>query len=75
MIDRKTRTATTVHPLQVLDRDLPMTDHDFSLDVIATPDEVIRTPASRRRTPHGILTAHLTAEIRRDVPILKDLGF
>jgi 5-formyltetrahydrofolate cyclo-ligase len=75
VIDGKTRTATTVHPLQVLDRDLPMTEHDFSLDVIATPDEVIRSPAGRRKTPRGILPAHLTAEIRRDVPILKDLGF
>jgi 5-formyltetrahydrofolate cyclo-ligase len=75
VIDGKTRTATTVHPLQVLDLDLPMTDHDFSLDVIATPDEVIRTPAGRRKTPRGIQAAHLTAEILRDVPILMDLGF
>jgi 5-formyltetrahydrofolate cyclo-ligase len=52
-----------------------MTDHDFSLDVIATPDEVIRTPAGRRKTPRGIQAAHLTAEILRDVPILMDLGF
>jgi 5-formyltetrahydrofolate cyclo-ligase len=75
VIDGKTRTATTVHPLQLLDQDLPVTEHDFSLDMIATPEEVIRPPADRRKTPGGILAAHLTAEIRRDVPILKDLGF
>jgi 5-formyltetrahydrofolate cyclo-ligase len=74
-IDAKTRTATTVHSLQVLERDLPVTDHDFSLDVIATPDELIRPPARLRRRPRGILPAHLTPEIRRDVSILKDLGF
>jgi 5-formyltetrahydrofolate cyclo-ligase len=75
MIDNKTRTATTVHPLQVLDQELRMTDHDFSLDLIATPDEVIRPPAGRRWIPNGILAAHLTAEIRLGVPVLKDLGF
>jgi 5-formyltetrahydrofolate cyclo-ligase len=75
VIDGKTRAATTVHPLQVLDLELPVTEHDFTVDVIATPDEVIRTPAIRRKTPRGILPAHLTAAIRRDVPILHDLGF
>jgi 5-formyltetrahydrofolate cyclo-ligase len=75
VIDGKTRTATTVHPLQVLDSRLPVTDHDFSLDLIATPDELIRPPAGRRRSPRGILAAHLTPAIRKDVPILKDLGF
>jgi 5-formyltetrahydrofolate cyclo-ligase len=74
-IDGKTRIATTVHPIQVLDSDIPVTDHDFSLDVIATPDELIRPPAARRKRPRGILPADLTPEIRRDVPILKDLGF
>ena len=74
-IDAKTRTATTVHPLQVVDSELPVTDHDFSLDLIATPDELIRTPPGRKRSPPGILRAHLTPEIRRDVPIVKDLGF
>lgn len=75
VIDGKTRTATTVHPLQVLDLELPVTEHDFTVDVIATPHEVIRTPTSRRKSPRGILPAHLTAAIRRDVPILADLGF
>jgi 5-formyltetrahydrofolate cyclo-ligase len=71
-IDRRTRIVTTVHPLQVLDSPLPMTDHDFSLDAIVTPDEVIRPPAADRRRPPGILPAHLTAGIRRDVPVLRD---
>jgi 5-formyltetrahydrofolate cyclo-ligase len=74
-IDGKTTIATTVHPLQVLNRDLPVTDHDFSLDVIATPEELIRATAPKRRRPGGVLTEHLTAEIRRAVPILRDLGF
>ena len=36
---------------------LPETEHDFRMDVIVTPDEVIRTPAPRR--PPGILWDHL----------------
>lgn len=38
--------ATTVHPLQVLNKELPATDHDFQLDLIVTPYEVIA--ATRR---------------------------
>ena len=72
-IDRSTRVATTVHPLQVLDRELPTTDHDFFLDLIATPDQVIRPPRARRQ-PAGILRAHLTDELRRSVPVLRDLA-
>lgn len=72
-IDGRTRIVTTVHPLQVLDGPLPVTEHDFSLDVIVTPDQVIRPPAADRKRPPGILPAHLTAEIRRDVPVLRDL--
>jgi 5-formyltetrahydrofolate cyclo-ligase len=74
-IDAKTRIATTVHPLQVLGEPIPVTDHDFSLDVIATTNEVIRPPASGRKRPPGVLPEHLTAEIRRGVPILHELGF
>ena len=41
--------VTTVHPLQVLDEDLPETDHDFRVDLIMTPEEVIRVSRRRRR--------------------------
>jgi 5-formyltetrahydrofolate cyclo-ligase len=75
VIDGKTTIATTVHVLQVLERDLPVTDHDFSLDLIATPDEVIRATGAKRRRPSGVVADHLTPEIRREVPVLGDLGF
>jgi 5-formyltetrahydrofolate cyclo-ligase len=74
-VDGKTVVATTVHPLQVLDEDLPVTAHDFLLDLIVTPEETIRPPRRRRRQPRGILPDHLTAEIRKSVPILSNLGF
>jgi len=46
-----TSVVTTVHALQVLDEDLPETPHEFRLDLIVTPDEVIRV--ARRRGLHG----------------------
>jgi len=33
----------TVHPLQIADQDLPETDHDFRIDFIVTPTEIIPT--------------------------------
>jgi 5-formyltetrahydrofolate cyclo-ligase len=72
-IDGSTRIATTVHPLQLQDGDLPVTDHDFFLDLIATPQELLRPRQGNRRQPRGVIPEHLTTEIRRDVPVLADL--
>jgi 5-formyltetrahydrofolate cyclo-ligase len=63
--------ATTVHPLQVLDEPLPTADHDFEVDLIATPDEVILCRPSRGRA--GILWNHLPAEYIDTIPILGSL--
>jgi len=60
--------ATTVHPLQVLDAALPETEHDFRVDLIVTPDELIRTP--HRKRPPGILWSHLDDEKIAEVPLL-----
>jgi len=49
IIDADTTVVTTVHDVQVLDEDLPETAHDFRVDVIVTPTEVIRTKARRRK--------------------------
>jgi 5-formyltetrahydrofolate cyclo-ligase len=68
MVDDETTIVTTVHPLQVLDEKLPETEHDFRVDVVVTPDEVIRTRA-RRRSP-GIIWEHLDDEIIEAIPVL-----
>jgi 5-formyltetrahydrofolate cyclo-ligase len=60
LIDERTVIATTVHPLQVLDEELPETEHDFRADLIVTPEEVIRCRRARR--PAGIILEH---QIRR----------
>jgi len=68
-VGEDTPVATTVHELQVLDERLPMTDHDVPLDLIVTPERVIRT----RRTlpkPKGILWAELSDAQLASMPAL-----
>ena len=47
--------ATTVHPLQVVDEPLPETIHDFSVDLIVTPDQghLVRRAAPATGNPLG----------------------
>jgi 5-formyltetrahydrofolate cyclo-ligase len=67
-IDDRTTIATTVHPIQVVDAGLPETEHDFRVDLIVMPDDVIRCPRTRR--PLGILWDHLDPEKIEAVPAL-----
>jgi len=72
LIDSGTRLVTTVHELQVLDDDLPETDHDFRVDWIVTPDQAIDTGGPRR--PSGILWADLSEEKIASIPVLTQLA-
>jgi 5-formyltetrahydrofolate cyclo-ligase len=65
-----TTIITTVHPLQILDEDLPESEHDFRVDVIVTPEEVIRVPDRRRKGSPGILWDQLDADKRDAIPVL-----
>jgi 5-formyltetrahydrofolate cyclo-ligase len=69
LVDDATAIATTVHPRQVVDGDLPETEHDFRVELVVTPDEVIRTGAHRRAP--GILWDHLDEEKIAAVPLLQ----
>jgi 5-formyltetrahydrofolate cyclo-ligase len=68
LVTEETIVVTTAHPLQVLDEELPETDHDFRVNRIVTPKEVIRTGARRR--PRGILWEHLDGEKIAAIPAL-----
>ena len=68
LVGSATTIATTVHSLQLLDEELPETEHDFRVDLVVTPEETLRTPARRR--PLGILWTHLTAEKIAAIPVL-----
>jgi 5-formyltetrahydrofolate cyclo-ligase len=63
---------TTVHPLQVLDEDLPETDHDFRIDFIVTRDEMIPTHRKGGR-PKGIIWNDFTEQRISEIPILIEL--
>jgi 5-formyltetrahydrofolate cyclo-ligase len=68
LIGPETTIVTTVHQLQVVDDELPETEHDFSVDLIVTPDEVIKCNAPRR--PSEIVLDHLSKEKAAEIPVL-----
>ncbi len=71
LIRSATVIATTVHQLQVVEENLPETKHDFSVDLIVTPDDVIRCGPSRR--PSGIVLDQLSSEKAAEIPVLAAL--
>ena len=60
--------VTTVHPLQVIDEPIPETEHDFSVDLIVTPGEVIECEPQRR--PTGLYWNTLTPAKIAAIPVL-----
>jgi 5-formyltetrahydrofolate cyclo-ligase len=56
----------------VLDEELPAIDHDFQVNLIVTPDEVIACNSSRQRT--GILWDELPWHHRSAIPVLASLS-
>ncbi|PPK68066.1 5-formyltetrahydrofolate cyclo-ligase [Actinokineospora auranticolor] len=69
LIGADTVIATTVHDLQVIDGDLPETEHDFGIDLIVTPTRTITCDAPRRRP--GLLWEHLTTDKIAAIPALE----
>jgi 5-formyltetrahydrofolate cyclo-ligase len=69
LVTDQTVIAAPVHQLQVFDEDIPETEHDFSVDLIITPDEVIECP--NRRRPQGLVWNDLTAEKIEAIPVLR----
>jgi 5-formyltetrahydrofolate cyclo-ligase len=60
--------VTTVHPLQITDEPIPETEHDFSVDLIVTPDQVIQCEPQRR--PTGLYWNTLTPAKIAAIPVL-----
>ncbi len=69
-IDRRTSVVTSVHPLQIIDEEIPMTEHDIPLSAIVTPTEVIEITATFPR-PEKIYWNILPREKLDDIPVLK----
>jgi 5-formyltetrahydrofolate cyclo-ligase len=73
LITDRTVVATTVHPLQVVaDGRIPVTAHDVPVDLIVTPEEVIRCPRSGAR-PAAVRWEALTEEKVEAIPLLRRL--
>ena len=68
-IGRRTKIVTSVHPLQMVDEDIPMTEHDIPLDAIVTPKEVIESK-TRYPRPKRIYWHMLPQEKITDIPVL-----
>jgi 5-formyltetrahydrofolate cyclo-ligase len=71
-IAEETVLATTVHDLQLLDEDLPETDHDFRVGMIVTPGGTVTAEEARR--PPGIIWSHLDADKVEAVPVLRQMA-
>ena len=68
LVTDETVIVAPVHSLQVVDEDIPETEHDVSVDYIVTPDEVIHCTNPRR--PPGLVWTDLTPEKIAAVPVL-----
>ncbi len=71
LVTQDTAIATTVHSSQIVaDGTIPLTEHDFPIDLIVTSQQVIRT-RTRLARPSGILDAHLDHQKREEIPVLR----
>ncbi len=68
LVTEETAIVAPVHKLQVVDEEIPETEHDFRVDLIVTPGEVIECP--ERRRPEGLIWGDLTAEKVAAIPVL-----
>jgi 5-formyltetrahydrofolate cyclo-ligase len=72
LVDDDTATATTVHERQVVDDAPSPDDHDVPMDLVVTPERVVRTDASGRGKPSGIRWAELDGRVA-EMPVLRRL--
>jgi 5-formyltetrahydrofolate cyclo-ligase len=72
-IGPRTPVLTTVHELQVVRGGIPMTSHDVPVDIVVTPERVVRTRRPPRR-PKGIVWNELTPEQLAAMPALARLA-
>lgn len=73
LLDADTPVVTTVHALQVVEAgSIPVVEHDLRLDLIVTPDEVIRTSSGRGCSP-AVRWDELSADKIGSIPVLQRL--
>ncbi len=72
LLDGGTTTATTVHERQVVDDEIPTATHDVPMDMIVTPERVLRTRETKRK-PMAIEWNELDGDRIDEIPILSRL--
>ena len=74
LVDDHTVIATTVHELQVLPAgSVPTTDHDLHVDLVVTPDRVLRCPRPAGRARPALRWDELTEAKIAAIPLLQRL--
>ncbi|CAM4178630.1 5-formyltetrahydrofolate cyclo-ligase [Nocardiopsis rhodophaea] len=68
LVTEQTTIVAPVHQLQVIDEEIPESAHDFSVDIIVTPGEVIQCEGRRR--PSGIVWEDLATDKVAAIPVL-----
>ncbi|NIB99959.1 5-formyltetrahydrofolate cyclo-ligase [Halobacterium sp. R2-5] len=68
-----TTTVTTVHERQVVDDEIPTSDHDVPMDYVVTPERVVDTDAPAEK-PEGIEWDAVSDERREEIPVLERLA-
>ena len=71
IVEEDTPILTTVHKIQVLDVDIPMTAHDVPIDHIVTRGETIE--CEKKGKPAGIIWEELDAKMLDAIPVLRAL--
>ena len=70
-VGRHTPIVTSVHPLQIVNEQIPMTEHDIPLNAIITPNKFIEIESALPR-PKGIYWEILPGEKIEAIPVLKN---
>lgn len=68
LVTDRTVIVAPVHQLQLIEEQIPEMAHDFRVDLIVTPAEVIRCPRSPR--PSGLVWEQLSPEQVAAIPAL-----
>ncbi|WP_394741266.1 5-formyltetrahydrofolate cyclo-ligase [Natronococcus roseus] len=71
LVGESTTVATTVHERQLVDDEVDTGDHDVSMDLLVTPEEVRRPNGDGQ--PDGINWELLSEERLEEIPVLKRL--
>jgi 5-formyltetrahydrofolate cyclo-ligase len=73
LVQPNTPIVTTVHPLQIVEeKHLPMQSHDWALNWVVTPEEIIETKTTYPR-PLGLDWDSIRSEQYQKIPILRNL--